>query len=146
MPKTKTSTPEQHMTGHFFNGILEYTLVDESWSMMTKSSQQFVLNGRIDKTFSLIQAIVWRQTGKRPSAESMMTQLTDAYMCHHGPLTKYVKLRIAHAPGMPRTFSRPWFQRKPLISDPGMHPGTCVIKWYVCILLNSLISDYIDFC
>ena len=25
----------------------------------------------------------------------------------HGPLTKYVKLRIAHVPGMPRTFSPP---------------------------------------
>ena len=25
--------------------------------------------------------------------------------CHHGPLARYVKLRIAHAPGMPGTFS-----------------------------------------
>ena len=39
----------------------------------------------------------------------------------HGPLTRYVKLWVAHAPGMPGTFSPP-----PLVSDPGMHPGTCV--------------------
>ena len=26
------------------------------------------------------------------------------YCCHNGPLTRYVKLRVAHAPGMPGTF------------------------------------------
>ena len=45
---------------------------------------------------------------------------------HHGPLTRYVKLRIARAPGMPRTFSLP-----PRVSDPDMHHGTCVthVPW-----------------
>ena len=38
----------------------------------------------------------------------------------HGPLTRYVKLRVAHAPGMPGTFSPP-----PRNSDPDMHHGTC---------------------
>ena len=40
---------------------------------------------------------------------------------HHGPLVRYVKLRDAHAPGMPGTFSPPW-----QVSDPNMHHGTCV--------------------
>ena len=46
----------------------------------------------------------------------------------HGPLTTYVKLRVAHAPGMPGTFSPP---PKPLVSHPGMHHGTCVthVPW-----------------
>ena len=39
----------------------------------------------------------------------------------HGPLTRYVKLRVAHTPGMPGTFSPP-----PRVSDPDMHHGTCV--------------------
>ena len=39
----------------------------------------------------------------------------------HGPLTRYVKLRIVHAPGMPGTFSPP-----PRVNDPDMHHGTCV--------------------
>ena len=39
----------------------------------------------------------------------------------HGPLAKYVKLGVAHAPGMPETFSTP-----PRVSDPNMHQGTCV--------------------
>ena len=41
---------------------------------------------------------------------------------HHGPLSRYVKLRVAHAPGMPGTFSPP-----PRVSDLDMHHGTCVM-------------------
>ena len=45
---------------------------------------------------------------------------------HHGPLDKYVKLRVAHAPGMPGTFSPP-----PRVSDADMYRGTCVthVPW-----------------
>ena len=43
-----------------------------------------------------------------------------------GPLTRYVKLRVAHALGMPETFSPPRLQRKPLVHEPGLHHGTCV--------------------
>ena len=44
----------------------------------------------------------------------------------HGPLARYVKLRVLHAPGMPGTFSSP-----PRVSDPDMHHGTCVthVPW-----------------
>ena len=44
----------------------------------------------------------------------------------HGPLARYVQLRVAHTPGMPGTFSPP-----PRISDPDMHYGTCVthVPW-----------------
>ena len=38
----------------------------------------------------------------------------------HGPLIRYVKLLFAHAPEMPGTFS-PTLQRKPLVSDLGIH-------------------------
>ena len=46
----------------------------------------------------------------------------------HGPLTKYVKFRVAHAPGMPRGFSLP-----PRVSDTGMHHGTCVTHVLWCM-------------
>ena len=49
--------------------------------------------------------------------------------------TRYVKLRVAHAPGMPGTFCRHRLQRKPLVSDPGMHYGTCVTHVQLCISL-----------
>ena len=44
----------------------------------------------------------------------------------NGPLTRYVKLRVAHAPGMPGTFSLP-----PRVSNPDMHHGTYVthVPW-----------------
>ena len=44
----------------------------------------------------------------------------------HGPLARYVKLRVAHAPGMPGTFSPPSG-----VSDPDIHHGTCVthVPW-----------------
>ena len=44
----------------------------------------------------------------------------------YGLLARYVKLRFAHAPGMPGTCSPPpWF------SDPDIHYGTCVthVPW-----------------
>ena len=58
----------------------------------------------------------------------------------NGPLTRYVNLRIAHASGMPGTFPHHWFQRKPLVCDPGIHDGTCVthVAWY---MPGSLICD-----
>ena len=39
----------------------------------------------------------------------------------HGPLARYIKLRVVHAPGMPGKFSPP--QR---VRDPDMHHRTCV--------------------
>ena len=51
-----------------------------------------------------------------------------------GPLARYVKLRVAHAPGMPGTFSpSPW------VSDPDMHHGTWVthVPWYMSGSLTS---------
>ena len=49
------------------------------------------------------------------------------------PLTRYVKLRVAHAPGMPGMFPRHWLQKKPLVRDPGMHHVTCVTHMPGCM-------------
>ena len=53
---------------------------------------------------------------------------------NHGPLARYVKFRVAHAPGMPGTFSPP-----PRVSNPDMHYGTCVthVSWCIPGLLPS---------
>ena len=55
----------------------------------------------------------------------------------HGPLARYVKLRVAHAPGMPGTFSPP-----SQVSDPDMHHGTCVTHVPWCIP-GSLTSGFL---
>ena len=55
-------------------------------------------------------------------------------MLCNGPLVRYVKLRVAHAPGMPETFSPP-----PWVSDPDKHHGTCVthVSWCMRVSLTS---------
>ena len=52
---------------------------------------------------------------------------------NHGPLTRYVKSRVAHAPGIPGTFSPP-----PQVNDPDMHHGACVthVPWCMLVLLT----------
>ena len=52
---------------------------------------------------------------------------------YHGHLIRYVKLQVAHAPGMQGTVFIPPTSKKPLVSDPGMHLGTCVthVSWCV---------------
>ena len=55
----------------------------------------------------------------------------------HGPLARYVKLRVAHALGMPGTFSPP-----PRASDPDMHHGTCATHVLWCIA-GSLTSGFL---
>ena len=57
----------------------------------------------------------------------------------HGSLARYVKVRIAHAPGMQGTFSPP-----PWVSDPDMHHGTCVTHVPWC-KPESLISGFLEF-
>ena len=51
-------------------------------------------------------------------------------MDDHGPLTRYVKLRVAYAPECRERFPRDWLQRKPPVSDPDMYHGTCVTLWW----------------
>ena len=50
---------------------------------------------------------------------------TDSIVVN-GPLARYVKLRVAHALGVPGTFSRPL-----RVSDPDIHQGTCTthVPW-----------------
>ena len=55
----------------------------------------------------------------------------------HEPLTRYVKLRVAHAPRMPATFSP-----LPRVSDPDMSHGTCVTHVPWC-MPGSLTSGFL---
>ena len=58
-------------------------------------------------------------------------------MLYNGPLTRCVKLRIAHAPQMPGTFSP-----SPRVSKPDMHHGTCVTHVPWC-MPGSLTSGFL---
>ena len=64
-------------------------------------------------------------------------QYSKTHVCVHGPLARYGKLRIAHAPGMPGTFIQPL-----PVSDPDMHHRTCVMHVPWC-MPESLTSVFI---
>ena len=53
------------------------------------------------------------------------------------PVTRYVKLRVAHAPGIPGTFFLPITR----VNDPDMHRGTCLTHVPWC-MSGSLTSDF----
>ena len=53
---------------------------------------------------------------------------TYIIMISHGPVVRYGKLRVAHAPRMPGTFFPPL-----CVSDPDMHHGTCVTHMPWCM-------------
>ena len=55
----------------------------------------------------------------------------------NGPITRYVKVRFAHAPRIPGTFSP-----SPGVSDPAMHRGTCATHVAWC-MPRSLTSGYL---
>ena len=55
----------------------------------------------------------------------------------NGPLARYVKLRVAHAPRMPGTLSPP-----PRVSGPDMHYDTCVTHVPWC-MPRSLTSGFL---
>ena len=55
----------------------------------------------------------------------------------HGPLTRYVKLRVAYVPGMPGTFSS-----STRVSDPDMHHGTCVTHVPWCMSGSQMNSFF----
>ena len=59
------------------------------------------------------------------------------YSPFHGPLIRYVNLRVAHATGMPGTFPNYRLQRKPPVSHHSMYHGTCVTH-VMCYMSGSL--------
>ena len=69
----------------------------------------------------------------------MRIRIYTLFACsrQQGPLDRYVKLRVAHAPGMPGTFSP-----QPPVSDLDIHHGTCVkhVPW---CMPGSLTSGFL---
>ena len=77
----------------------------------------------------------WTLWGRDYQTEWRTPPMMPSENCH-GPLTRYVKLWVAHAPGMPGTFSPPLW-----VNDPGMHRGRCVTHLPWC-MPGSLTSVF----
>ena len=66
-----------------------------------------------------------------------LNYLSAVYSLHyHGPLARYIKLRVPHAPGMPGTFYPPL-----RVSEPDMHHGACATNVPWC-MPGSLIGVF----
>ena len=71
------------------------------------------------------------------SPKYSLKTFTSILFAINGPLVRYVKLRVAHAPGMLGTFSPP-----PRVRDPDVHYGTCVTHVPRC-MPGSLTSGFL---
>ena len=110
-----------------FHACIEMALQRDTYGL-GKSSCHVKRHG--GDTYSLVTTI-WSKT---VMLQSISVGSSD------GPLTRYVKLRVAHAPGRPgNVFPTHRLQRKQLVSDPGMHHGTCVMHVPWC-MSGSLTS------
>ena len=75
-------------------------------------------------------------TADKPSAIYKRYQTWIVFLLYNGTLARCVKFRVAHAPGIPGTFSPP-----PRVSDPDMHHSTCATHVPWC-MPGSLASGF----
>ena len=61
--------------------IFETIFNENVWISIT-DSLKFDSKGPIDYKSALVQVMAWHRTGEKPLPESMLTQLTDAYIRH----------------------------------------------------------------
>ena len=82
----------------------------------------------------LTSFIIWLRVTKSQQSHMVIHNVKRALFQHYESLTRYAKLPVAHAPGMPGMVSPP-----PRYSDPDMHHGTCVthVPWSMSGSLTS---------
>ena len=86
--------------------------------------------------FGILPYVVWLKATRSICAFSGL-YIDSLYRGIHGPLARYVKLQIAHAPEMPGTFSKPL-----RVSDPDPHHDMCVTHVQWC-MPGSLTSGFL---
>ena len=58
------------------------SIFNESVWISITISPKFIPKGPIDYKSALVQVVAWHRTGDKPLPESMLTQITDAYIRH----------------------------------------------------------------
>ena len=79
-------------------------------------------------------SIIWGHIGDYITGWELGIRWNRALV--NGPLTRYAKLRVVHAPGMPGTFPQPL-----PVSEPDQHHGTCLAYVPWC-MPGSLTSSF----
>ena len=93
--------------------------------------------GSIDATAKSISSVFgWQQVSFECSERAAIKHLTYMlFFQRYGPLARYVKLWVAHAPGMLGTVSPP-----PRVGDRDMHLVTCVTHMLWCMPVSLTIG------
>ena len=104
-------------------GLRTWAYSTSSWSGQTDRSRDYQDQGFNSNQLTALLYVIF------------VYRKSIYFMLVHGPLTRYVKLCVAHAPGMPGTFSPPPTSKEgePLVSDPGVDHGTCVTHVLWCM-------------
>ena len=125
--------------GHLFQGGGGGGWVN--WKLRNKLLWNFNHNSNIVIQENTFENIVCAMVGifSRPQCVKISFKGIRRLYCNspHGPLARYVKLRVAHSPGISGTFSPP-----PLVTDPETHQGTCVTHVPWC-MPGSLTSGFL---
>ena len=124
---------------HFGTSDQRYLFEQFSHANNEKTSKLGVTGSNPRKTFVSFTGI---NKGQQIMYVQTNATIPNHYCClrrrKQKPWASYVILQVAHAPGMPGTFSPP-----PRVSDPHMHHGTCVAHVSWCIR-GSLTSGFLS--
>ena len=72
--------PLDTMAAILADDICKCIFLNAKDKILIQMSLKLVPRGPIDNKSSLVQVIVWRQTGEKPLPEPVMAQFTDTYM------------------------------------------------------------------
>ena len=83
----------------------------------------------LGSVFFLLFQVIWERF--QPLKEDVMYAMYPLNWTDHGPLTRYVNCGFRMRRECWERITCHQLQRKPLVSDPGMHHGTCVahVPW-----------------
>ena len=112
------------MATNLADDIFNRIFLNENVWISIEISLKFVPKGPIDNKLALVQIMAWRRTGDKPWASYQIRKIAGC----------------ACAGNAGNVSPRRQFQRKPLVSDPGMHHGTCVTHVPWC-MSGSLTCD-----
>ena len=131
MAHTYAST--KYVIMDWVNGLVVYWILCHfmtKWWLIIHLTLRNIFQWKFDNFFLQIFC-------RQNAYESVLRMKCPPFCSSHGPHARYVNLRVAHAPGIPVTFSPP-----PRVSDPDMHHGTCVTHVPWCIS-GSLTSGWL---
>ena len=69
------------------DNMFKCSSLNENVGNVIQMSLKFVPKGSIHNRSVLVKVMAWCRTGDKPLADSMLTQVTDAYMQPYGEMT-----------------------------------------------------------